>query len=111
MSRNFLAHDDLDIWFITDEGIPGEIPPDNGLSLVGLFSSRKVALAYLREERLGDELADSIQWTVSSHNPDFWEGFRPDGRRYILGTEPYTTFVEPLLAKEKKCTSGAQNNG
>ncbi len=98
-----LAHDDLEIWFITDEGVPGEIPPDDGLSLMGLFSSRKVALAYLREVVLGDELADGIQWTVSPSNPNFWEGFTPDGRRYILTTEALITFVEPLLAEKKPC--------
>lgn len=71
------------IWVLVSE-----TPSDtcDKMSLVGLYSSREHALAYLERWGEGKEIAAAIMWTQL--NPDMWEGHDEDHEHcYLLTAE------------------------
>ena len=74
----------MKVWFITNKRADDE---DTSLSLVGIFSTKEIALDYLKNEVLGSESFNSISWEQSEYNSEYFEGIDAVGRRrFILST-------------------------
>lgn len=73
----------MKVWFITDEG--KSITEEGGLSLVGVFSTKEKALAYLKDNVLGEEAFKDIIWRQADYNKEYFEGLDINSR-YILST-------------------------
>lgn len=76
----------MKIWFVVQEPTRPEHLEDEGLSLVGLFWERQTALDYLRDEVLGPELFNTINWRYGSHS-DYQSGHDNRGYYYVIATE------------------------
>ena len=63
----------MKIWFITDETPLAGAEPGN--SLICLAWDKESALKYLRDEALGPEYFNLLDWELSADNPDYHYGW------------------------------------
>ena len=81
-----MGEKDSQVWFVAQEPTRVEHLVHEGLSLVGLFRERQVALDYLRDEVLGSETFGTIIWKYAPHS-DYQSGYDKEGYYYVVSTE------------------------
>lgn len=82
----FMGKKDSQVWFVVQEPTRIEHLVHEGLSLVGLFRERQVALDYLRDEVMGSEAFDTITWKYGPYS-NYQSGYDIDGYYYVVSTE------------------------
>lgn len=66
------------VWILEDHGEAAFGNDEEnywGLAVIGVYTTRDLALAALRTDIVGDEKADRIEWTQSPNNPEHSTGW------------------------------------